>query len=125
MNPINKIMYGIGAAIVLILVIVFVWLTLTNAHLRTQLAEAQANGAACHLVNDDFALKQAQQNRAIETMRQEAQAHVKQVQAAALEAQKQAHLYLRAAEKLRRKPSAGDACKDADALLSTYVKEGS
>jgi hypothetical protein len=124
MNPVNKILFGLGAAVVLIITVAFVWLSLANAYLKTELAESQANDTACHLANDEFAAKAAAQNRAVAQLRDESLAHEKRAQEAVREAQKSAQVFLKAADKLRKTNMHGDACKTSEALLDDYIGGG-
>ena len=124
MNPVNKILLGIGAAVVFVIVVAFICLSLANAHLKTQLAEALANGTACHLVNDDFAVRAAEQNRAVAALQTESAAREKKAKAAVSAAQKAADGYLRAAEKIRATKKTGDACVAAMRALNDYAEAG-
>lgn len=122
MTPINKILFGIGAAIVLIIAVTIIWLSLANAHLKTQLAQAQANGTACHLANDEFSATVAKQNKAVERLRSNGVALEKQAKASALAARKTADAYLASADKLRKLKPRGDACKAVENLFDRYLE---
>ncbi|MDR3425306.1 MAG: hypothetical protein P4M13_09610 [Alphaproteobacteria bacterium] len=124
MNPVNKILLGVGAVVALALTVVFVWLSLTNAHLKTALAEANASGTACHLANDDFVAKIAQQNKAVEQLKAESALREKRAEAAAEAAQEVARTYFVAADTLRKAKPRGDRCKAADAVLNAYIGGG-
>jgi hypothetical protein len=121
MNPINKILSGVGAAIILIIAVTFIWLSLANAHLKTMLAEAQANGTACHIANDDFAAKIAQQNKAVEQLKADSAVREKRAIAAADAVQKRARKYFIAADRLRKARPKGNDCQAADAVLNAYI----
>ncbi|MGB9154220.1 MAG: hypothetical protein WCD70_14160 [Alphaproteobacteria bacterium] len=121
MNPANKILLGLGAVIALILAVIFIWLSIANAHLKTQLAQAQANNTACHLANDEFVTQVARQNKAVETLKTAGVAREKHVQEAAYETQKTVRVYFLAAEKLRRTKMRGDACHAAENIFNAYL----
>ena len=122
MNPLNKILLGVGAAFALVIIVAFVWLSLANAHLKTQLAQMQANDTACHMANDDFAVKQALQNKAVRRLQAASIARERRAQAAAYQAQKTLRAAYLAAEQLRvRKLPQGDDCKIAAGLLDQFI----
>jgi hypothetical protein len=121
MTPLNKVFLGIGAALVAIVAITIVWLSLANAHLKTQLAQAQANATACHIANDEFAARALRQNAAVQALRDDAAAREKQAQSLSAEAEKTARRFALAADKLKKATPQGDACRAADALFNQYV----
>jgi hypothetical protein len=121
MSLIDKIILGIGAALALAVMICVLWLIVANAHLKTQLAQAQANDTACHLANDEFTAQIARQNQAVEKLRIASEAREKRAQEAALDAQKTARGYLAAAAKLAKAGAGGDACRSANKLLDSYL----
>jgi len=123
MNPVNKILLGVGAALAALIAVAFMWLSLANAHLKTALAQAQANGTACHLANDAFTATVARQNKAVEQMKDENAVREKRAQAAAYEAQKAVRAYSLAAEKLRKIKPRGDACRSTEAIMNLYLKD--
>ena len=121
MNPLNKILLGIGAAIALIIAIVIIWLCFINAHLRVQLAEAQANDTACQITNDDFRRKAEQQDQAIASLKTISAAAAHRADEAVKAAEKKAAAFQADADRLKRQKSSGDDCKAAADLLDHYV----
>ncbi len=121
MNPVNKILLGIGAVVALVIAGVIIWLTLANAHLKTQLAQSQGEATACHMANAEFAAKAAEQNRAVAALAAESAAREKNAKDAAQTAQKTAQGFLADANRLSAKQSSGDDCKAADGLFNGYL----
>ena len=121
MNPLNKILLGAGVAVVVTIIATFVWLSLANAHLRAQLAEAVANGTACHFANNDFAARITEQNRAVATLQSESSAREKSAQVAMRAAEKTAQGYLLAAVKIRKTTVRGDNCRAAEDIVNAYI----
>lgn len=120
MNPVNKILLGLGAAVALIIGAVFVWLFLANAHLQAKLAQAEAGSTACYLANQEFAVQVARQNEAVEVLKAE---RLKRAQAASYEAQKTMRAHFLAAEELRKVKSRGGTCEAAENILNNYVSK--
>lgn len=112
MNPLNKILWGVGAGIVLFITIIIIWLSLAKAHLEVQLAHAEASNTSCQLANDEFRQTTEQQNHAIELLR-----HPKVAQPVATK--KTGHDDYR--EWLQRQKPSGDACQAASALIDQAV----
>ncbi|MDR3450728.1 MAG: hypothetical protein P4M15_13465 [Alphaproteobacteria bacterium] len=125
MDPINKILLGVGAAIVAVIAFAFLWLAIANAHLKAQLAGAQANMTACHIANDDFAATALRQNQAIGALKTRADAQMKQARIEEAAAQKIMRKYYLAAEKIGAAQPHGDACRAAGDLIDTYIRGGS
>jgi hypothetical protein len=122
MNPINRILWGGGAAALFALVAVFVWLSLSNAHLKVALAQALESGMACSIANQNFVASEAQRSKAVAALKAEAEAREKRALAAAKDAQKKARVYFLAAERLRKTPLSGDTCKAAENLINSYLE---
>jgi len=120
MNPLNKILLGIGGAITLIIAIVIIWLCFANAHLRVQLAEAQANDTACQITNDDFRRKAEQQNQAIALLKTAGTAEARRAEEAVKAAEKKAAAFQADADRLKRQKSSGNDCKAAADLVDRY-----
>ena len=120
MNPVNKILLGIGAAAGLIIAVVIVWLSLANAHLKTELAQTEANNTACHLANDEFVTQVAIQNKAVDLLKTQSLAREKRAQAAARQTEKEAHSYFLLAAEMAKNKKQGDACHAAQALFDRY-----
>lgn len=123
MNPLNKILLGLGAGVALIIAAVIVWLSLANAHLQAALAEAHANNTACQMANDEFRLKAQQQNKAIEALKAEADERTARAAKAVREAQKTAAFYQADAARLARQKASGEDCQAAAALFDRYNAE--
>ncbi len=123
MSLINKIFIGIGAALMLIVAIAILWLWLVDAHLRVQLATAQADSAACHLANDTFADEVAKQNKEVEAIRKNAEAHRARARLESLQAQVAARHWLEAAAKISNQKIAGDQCRVAGKLIDEYLDQ--
>ncbi len=121
MNPLNKILLGIGAFVALVIIVAFVWLSLANAHLKTQLAQSQSLGTACIIANRDFASKTTQQNKAVVALQKAGLAREKKAQRAAFEAQRTVRAYTLAADKLRKLKITGDQCVAAQNLFQDYL----
>lgn len=124
MSLLDKIMFGTGAAILLFIAIFIMWLLIANAHLRAKLAEANANGTACHLVNDEFRQKLEQQNQAVLALRNESAARAKKALEAEQKALGTATQLQKHAAHLAQQKSSGDDCKEAAKLLDGYIAEG-
>lgn len=123
MNPIHKIALAAGSAVALSVGIALVWLTLANAHLKTELAKAQALNVACRMANEEFASRIARQNKAIQYMRDEGERRKEKADAEIQKAHKAAQAFYGAAEKLRKAKVGGDPCQAADAMLSAYIRK--
>lgn len=121
MNPLDKILLGIGAALALAVTVGIVTLVLINAHLRVELAEAQANDSACKVANDDFRQKTEQQDQAIADLRTAGEAHARQAEASLQAAEKTAATYQSDAARLAKQTASGDDCKAAARLFDAYV----
>lgn len=121
MNPLTKILPGLGAAVALVIVVVIIWLMLANAHLRAALAEAQAHDTACHLANDEFAQKTAAQNQAVEELHKESAANEVRARVALAAAQKSVAAFRKNAALLSQQKASGDDCKAASDLLDHYI----
>lgn len=121
MNPLNKIFLGMGAAIALAVSIAIVWLMLANAHLKTQLAQAQAGEIVCHMANDEFTTSVATQNKAIDALRADAAAREAKAALDMKAADKTAQGFLNSAASLSRRKPMADACKTADDIANAYL----
>lgn len=121
MNPLDKIFIGIGAGILLIVTVVIIWLSIANAHLRAELADANANGTACHIVNDEFQQKADQQNQAITILQNDSALRARRAAEAEQAAAKTAALYQKDVARLTRKKSSGDQCAATADLLKRYI----
>ncbi len=122
MNPIHKVMLGAGGAAILALSLALIGLLLSTARLKTKLAEAQTYSVACRMANDDFSVKAARQNKAIEEIKAETIKHRENAQTEAKKAHETAQVFYAAADKLRRTKVKGDVCKAADELLNAYLR---
>ncbi len=123
MNPINKIALAAGSAVAFSVGIALCWLALANAHLKTELAEAQSLNVACRMANEEFAARVARQNNAIQNMRDEDERRKEKADAEIQKAHKAAQAFYGAAEKLRKAKVDGDPCKAADAMLNAYIRK--
>jgi len=121
MNPLTKILIGAGAVLAAGVMIIIAWLAITNMHVRTELAEAQANDTACILANDAFEQKTAAQNKAITALQIESAARARRADLAEKAAAQTVAAYQADAAKLAQQKPGNDACKAADALLSHYI----
>ena len=121
MNPLDKIFIGLGAGILLLITIVIIWLNIANAHLRAELAVANANGTTCHLANDEFQQKVEQQNQAIAVLQNDSALRARHAAEAEQAAAKMAALYQKDAARLTRQKSSGNACAATAALLNSYI----
>jgi len=117
MTPLNKILLGIGAGMVVIVAIIIVWLCLANAHLRVALAETQEQATACHLANEAFGRQAQEQNQAISLLKQETEARARNSAAAVRAAQKRAAVFEADAARLQRQKNVGEDCHAAAALM--------
>jgi hypothetical protein len=122
MTLVNRILFGLRAFFALVVIVAFIWQSLANAYLKAQLAQSQANGTACHLANDEFASAVAEQNKAVEELKQSSLAHERRAQAEAENAQKSARAYFKIAKQLRKAASGKEVCSSADQLLNSYLK---
>jgi hypothetical protein len=121
MNPFDKILLGVGAAIALVVAIAIVWLSFANAHLHAALAIAQANVTACQITNDDFRQKAEKQDQAIAALQNESAARAKRASEAEQAAQKTAAPFQAEADRLAGRKNAGDDCKAAADLLNHFI----
>lgn len=123
MNPVNKILLGVGAGIVLVVAFVTMWLTLANAHLKVQLAEARADMGTCESANDDFRQKTEMQNRIIGEWKNQDQARQKQMEILKHAAQKKSANLDQNATKLSYAKPSGDDCKAVEALMNQFLAD--
>ena len=120
MTPIHKI---IGMAVLLFGVVVGVaGLLLANAHLKTQLAEAQRDYAACHIANDQFATDVSRQNKLIAQWKNENNAREKAAILAQATAQKQTQVFQLRIKKLSATKISGDDCQSANQIINAYLE---
>jgi hypothetical protein len=117
---INKILFGIGAVLVLGATVIFVWMMLANAHLRADLAEARGNAATCHLANDNFADTVAKQNKAVAAMQSRTKQREKSAQTESYRAQQAARKWFLAADILEKQKIGSDECRAATQLFDQY-----
>jgi hypothetical protein len=123
MNPLSKILWGVGLAVAFVVLVAFVYLVVVNAHLKTQLAQAQANDTACRLANDDFVAEVARQNEIVGALRSETLAREKQAQTAEAQAHKQAHIYWKAAAKVLSHKAGQNICASSENMMNDYLKD--
>ncbi|MDE1901653.1 MAG: hypothetical protein KGI37_08430 [Alphaproteobacteria bacterium] len=124
MNPVGKMMMGIGLAIAFVIVVAAVYLYLANAHLHALLADARADGTACHAANDDFAAAVARQNDAVAKIERTAQLREEAARNQIAAAREEARADEKAADAMMKRQTTTDRCKAADALLDDYIKDG-
>ncbi|MDE2029605.1 MAG: hypothetical protein KGI97_03470 [Alphaproteobacteria bacterium] len=121
MTLLNKIIFGVTAALLLITGGAVVWLLLVNAHVKMELAQAQADDGICRLANGDFADKVVRQNAAVAQMEQASVAQSKQAQVREAAARKAKIFYEKRAREIAAWQEKGDACKAADKLFDDYL----
>lgn len=121
MNPVSKILLGIGAVVALAVAIIIVWLSLANAHLRAELAETRVNVTACEIANDDFRQKTEKQNQTITQMKTDGAERERAGRIAVQNARKSAAGFQSDAGRIAKQKSSGDDCKAAAALLNDYI----
>ena len=121
MNPLNKILLGLGGSVTLVIAVVIVWLCIANAHLRVELADLRRTTMACEMTNDEFRQTTVQQNHAIQTLQAASEAQHANAIIAEKNAQRAVVMLRNHIKDLQNQKSSTNDCTSANALLNHYI----
>jgi hypothetical protein len=106
-----------------VLVVAFAWLLIANANLRAHLAMAQTENMALHISNDNFKIDAEKQNRAVAELKMSADRSAQRAVIFGKLADVASTGYMADAANIAKQQSGSDACRAADALIGTYIRE--